>query len=112
MRRHFFILLLLSEAIPIASSAFAGGSGELSGGRARTFTLDQAILTALQRNPDILRGKQEIERTKGVILEIRAQALPHINAGATFNWTDPNLVGSGVNVLNSTPTSTLKAETV
>jgi outer membrane protein TolC len=113
MRRHFFILVLLGEAIAIASSAFAGGAGELSGGRARTFTLDQAILTALQRNPDILRGKQEIERTKGVILEIRAQALPHINAGANFNWTDPNLVGSGANVLNSnvTPAPNLAAET-
>ncbi|MEP6709947.1 MAG: TolC family protein [Verrucomicrobiota bacterium] len=102
MRRHFFILVLLSEAIAIASSAFAGGPGELPGGRARTFTLDQAILTALQRNPDILRGKQEIERTKGVILEIRAQALPHINAGATFQWTDPNL-GSGSSFTTTGP---------
>jgi len=109
MRRHFFILVLLSGVIAFASFAFAGGPGELSSGRARTFTLDQAILTALQRNPDILRGKQEIERTKGVILEIRAQALPHINAGATFNWTDPNLVVSGVNVLNSSATPTSSA---
>ena len=116
MRRHFFILVLLGEAIAIASSAFAGGAGELSGGRARTFTLDQAILTALQRNPDILRGKQEIERTKGVILEIRAQALPHINAGANFNWRDPNL-GSGSSFtttgpgITPTPAPNLAAET-
>ena len=48
----------------------------------RRFTLDRAILTALQQNPDILRAKQEIERTKGVIIEIRAQALPHITPSA------------------------------
>ena len=117
MRRHFFILVLLSGVIAFASFAFAGGPGELSSGRARTFTLDQAILTALQRNPDILRGKQEIERTKGVILEIRAQALPHIDAGATFQWTDPNLgsvssfmtTGPGI---TPTPAPNVKAETV
>jgi outer membrane protein TolC len=69
---------------------------------APTFRLDQAILTALQRNPDILRGKQEIERTRGVILEIGAQALPHVNPSANLSWTDPNLRGAS----SSTATST------
>ncbi|MEP6603876.1 MAG: TolC family protein [Spartobacteria bacterium] len=59
----------------------------------RRFTLEQAILQALIRNPDILRAKQEIERTKGVVLEIAAQALPHVNPTAQLNWTDPNLGG-------------------
>jgi outer membrane protein TolC len=60
----------------------------------RRFTLEQAILTALQRNPDILRAKQEIERTNGVILEIAATALPHITPTANLSWTDPKLGGS------------------
>ena len=57
-----------------------------------TFTLDQAILTALQRNPTLLNAEQEIKRTKGVIIQVRAQALPQVNAKANFEWTDPNLL--------------------
>ena len=62
---------------------------------ARTFTLDKAVLTALQQNPDVLRAKQEIERSKGVIIQVRAQALPRIEASAELSWTDPNLNRSG-----------------
>ena len=58
---------------------------------APTFAIDKAVITALQQNPDILRGLQEIERTKGVIIEIRAQALPHIGPSGVYDWTDPNL---------------------
>ena len=61
-----------------------------------TFTLNQAILTALQRNPTLLNAEQEIKRTKGVIIQVRAQALPQINANANFQWTDPHLIGARV----------------
>jgi outer membrane protein TolC len=49
------------------------------------------VITALQQNPDVRRALEEIRRTKGVIIEIRAQALPHIGPTGTFTWTDPNL---------------------
>src|ERR1043166_9358247 len=58
---------------------------------APVFRIDTAIITALQQNPDILRAKQEIERTRGVILQIAAEALPHVTPNATFNFTDPRL---------------------
>ena len=58
----------------------------VSSSRVPTFTLDQAILTALQRNPTLLNAEQEIKRAKGVIIQVRAQALPHINANANFQW--------------------------
>ncbi len=58
---------------------------------APTFTIDKAVITALQQNPDIRRALEEIRRTKGVVIEIRAQALPHIGPSGTFTWTDPNL---------------------
>ena len=58
------------------------------------FTLDQAIRTALERNPDILRNLQEIERTKGIIISVRAQALPQIGPSVNYQWTDPNLRGT------------------
>lgn len=71
-------------------------SRSTSSSSARRFTLEQAILTALQRNPDILRAEKEIERTKGVVLEIGAQALPHVNPRADLQWTDPRLGGASL----------------
>jgi outer membrane protein TolC len=71
-------------------------SGTISGGKVPTFTLDQAILTALQRNPTLLNAEQEIKRTRGVIIQVTAQALPQINANANFQWTDPHLTGARI----------------
>lgn len=64
--------------------------------RTPQFTLNEAILTALRQNPDILRSKEEIERTKGVVLEIGAQALPQVNPRADLQWTDPKLGGGSI----------------
>ncbi len=58
---------------------------------ARRFTLEEAVLTALQQNPDILRARQEIERTKGLYIEMRAGILPQVNATANFQDVDPHL---------------------
>src|SRR5215471_2481670 len=73
------------------------------GGAVPTFTLNQAILTAVQRNPTLLNAEQEIKRSRGVIIQVRAQALPQINANANFQWTDPNLIGA--RVLGNTSTT-------
>ena len=70
------------------------GYGTSSSGKVPTFTLDQAILMSLQRNPTLLNAEQEIKRTKGVIIQVRAQALPQVNLNATYEWTDPNLVNA------------------
>ena len=70
----------------------------------RRFTLNEAILTALQRNPTLLIAEQEIKRTQGVIIQIRAQMLPHVNASGNFDWTDPNLIGA--RILGGTTTGT------
>src|SRR6267378_783456 len=70
--------------------------GTISGSSVPTFTLQQAILTALQRNPTLLNAEQEIKRSRGVIIQVRAQALPQVNANANFQWIDPNLTGARV----------------
>jgi outer membrane protein TolC len=98
--RKFLLCLRTFVAFTILCQAGVAGTGAgrgtVSAGKVPTFTLDQAILTALQRNPDILRAEQEIKRTKGVIIQVRAQALPQITAQANFEWTDPNLQGARV----------------
>jgi outer membrane protein len=100
MTKFFLYLALVATFGILIQPSFAGSEGRyretVSSSRVPTFTLDQAILTALQRNPTLLNAEQEIKRSKGVIIQVRAQALPQINANANFQWTDPNLTGARV----------------
>src|SRR6266508_5150733 len=114
MRKYFVISAFAVSMIAASWMARAGtgegststGRGTSSSGKVPKFTLDQAILTALQRNPTLLNAEQEIKRTKGVIIQVRAQALPQVNARANFQWTDPNLQGSRIFGTTSTTTGT------
>ena len=102
MRKYFVISGFAASMIAASWVARAGtgegststGGGTSSSGKVPTFTLDQAILTSLQRNPTLLNAEQEIKRTKGVIIQVRAQVLPQVNVNANFDWTDPNLVNA------------------
>ena len=84
--------------------------------RTPRFTLEQAILTALQRNPAILNAEQEIRRSQGVVLQVAAQALPQVTAQGSLSWTDPNLrstsfLESGTSGGTTNPSPTPIAET-
>jgi len=100
--RKFFLPLGIFVALSILGQpAFAGsegtyGSEARSVGKVPTFTLNQAIVTALQRNPALLNAEQEIKRTRGVIIQVRAQVLPQVTARANFDWTDPHLIGARI----------------
>jgi outer membrane protein TolC len=104
MRKYFVISGFAASMIAASSVARTGagegststGSGTSSSQKVPTFTLDQAILTALQRNPTLLIAEKEIRRTQGVIIQVRAQALPQVTARANFDWTDPNLIGARI----------------
>ena len=105
--RNFFIVLGIFTAFGVLSRSSDAATGTNSASRVPTFTLDQAILTALQQNPTLLNAEQEIKRTKGVIIQVRAQALPQVNANAQFQWIDPNLTGARIfGSSNTTGTTT------
>jgi outer membrane protein TolC len=111
MRNLFLSLGILATFGLLCPSSFGGSettyrTGTGSAGRIPTFTLDQAILTALQQNATLLNAEQEIKRTKGVIIQVRAQALPQVNARAQFEWIDPNLTGARIFGTTSTTTGT------
>ena len=118
MREFFLCLGIVATLSAFGQPSFAGGEGTYDSertSRTRTtsgagavpsFTLSQAILTAVQRNPTLLNAEQEIKRSKGVIIQVRAQALPQINANANFQWTDPNLTGARILGTSSTTTGT------
>src|SRR5437016_8980160 len=109
--RKYFVIWGFAASIIATSSVARAGTGEgstsarsetSSSRKVPTFTLDQAILTALQRNPTLLIAEQEIKRTKGVIIQVRAQALPQITASESFEWIDPNLLA---NIFQSSTTT-------
>jgi outer membrane protein TolC len=114
MQKYFVTFGFAAAMIAASSVARAGtgegststGGGTSSSGKVPTFTLDQAILTALQRNPTLLNAEQEIKRTKGVIIQVRAQALPQINVNGNFEWTDPNLQGARIFGTSTSTTGT------
>jgi len=92
MRMNRINRIVLSAIAFLALRANAGETVvEKRTSAAPRFTLEEAILTALQQNPSILIARQEIERTKGLFIEMRAAALPQVNATAQFQDLDPHL---------------------
>ncbi len=63
--------------------------------KAPHFTLSEAIFFAFQHNPDILRARQEILRNTGLLIEVRAEIIPHLDASATWMRRDRHLLGGG-----------------
>jgi outer membrane protein TolC len=121
MRRFFLCLGIVATFGILGQPSFGGSEGTyngettsrtrtISGGSVPTFTLEQAILTALQRNPTLLNAEQEIKRTRGVIIQVRAQALPQVTARSNFEWIDPNLSGARI-FGNTTGTGTTPGTT-
>ncbi|MEQ1851000.1 MAG: TolC family protein [Chthoniobacteraceae bacterium] len=88
MRLAVFLAVWVLAAFP-ASSAESGKKTVIPSPRA--VTLRAAVSTALKQNPEILRALREIERTRGQIIEVRAQALPQIVNTASYNQQDPRL---------------------
>src|SRR5216110_1290720 len=113
----FFLVPGIFAVFSILGQLAFGGSDTRSASETRsvgkipTFTLNQAILTALQRNPALLNAEQEIKRTRGVIIQVRAQVLPQVNARANFEWTDPHLQGARVLGTSTTGTTTTPGTT-
>jgi len=90
-------LTLIRATLTVASlflfSAARGGTG---GRVTHTFngdmTLDQAVQLALKQNPDVLRAFQQIELTRGQVIEVRSAGLPHVILNASYNQEAPGLL--------------------
>ena len=69
--------------------------------RHRSLTLEAAVSLALKQNPDIRKAVHEIERTRGQVIEVRAQALPSLKAAGNYSQYAPELIGTGGTGTNS-----------
>ena len=104
-----YAVAILIPLVSIWLANFALAGSDASGARSGVprFTLNQAILTALQQNPTIQIARQEIERTKGLYIQVRAAALPQIGSTGVFQDTDPHLEvnhGAPTGGVTATPT--------
>jgi outer membrane protein len=59
-----------------------------------TLSLEQCLELALKQNPAILKAREEIRRTHGLIVEARAEALPHLDATGQYRRIDRNAIDS------------------
>ncbi len=91
-KRFLFAVALF--ALPVSS--FAGRDADTDSDPIE-LTLDRAIHIALTQNPVILKAIEEIRRTRGLVVEVRAQALPQVGLSASYNQTDPRLIEGGIN---------------
>jgi outer membrane protein TolC len=93
---------LAAAMIAIGALGMAGAQQPTNGGRTtRDITLDEAVQIAIRQNPGILTAEQEIKRTRGVVLEVQAQALPQLTVSNGFSQEDKRLLVTGVTPASS-----------
>jgi outer membrane protein TolC len=106
-------LYTFAAAVILVSTPSFAGVDEITNAvrTTRDITLDDAVQTAVRQNPDIQRARQEIKRTRGVVIEVRAQALPRIGVTSTYNQQDRRLLedSGGAGATNTTTTADSQA---
>lgn len=106
--------ILLAAVLAFVPLAYAAEPGANTTMVAGDLSLERAVAIAIQQNPDVLRAKQEIERTRGQVLEVRAQALPRVALNSNYRQQDEALLErtSGKTALISSEPTTSSNATV
>lgn len=66
---------------------------------AKKLTIDDAIHTALSKNPEILAAIQQIRLTSGQVIQVRAALLPTIQAGSSYKYQEDDLANPNSKIL-------------
>ncbi|NQU10721.1 TolC family protein [bacterium] len=90
------LIALLGITLALAPAARGDGTTDVV---TTGLTLPRAIELALDQNAEVLKAHQELRRTHGIIVEVRAQALPQLIASGTYRRIDEGFIdvfpGSG-----------------
>ena len=54
----------------------------------KALTLDECVGIALKQNPAVLKARQELERTQGLIIESRSGNMPRVSAVSQYALSD------------------------
>jgi outer membrane protein TolC len=104
MKLTLIRVTLAVASLFLSSHARAGSIPRITHTFNGDLTLDQAVQLALKQNPDVQRALQQIELTRGQIIEVRSQGLPHIILNGSYNQEAQSLIQS------STSTSVTPAQ--
>ncbi|MEI7823423.1 MAG: TolC family protein, partial [Verrucomicrobiota bacterium] len=88
-------VLVAASLLGTAITESAGKEKAPPATRHQSLTLESAISLALKQNPDVLKAIHEIERTRGQVIQVSAQALPNVQAAGSYNQYAPELFGGG-----------------
>ncbi len=66
-----------------------------AGQPAPTYTLDDCLQLALDRNPDILRAQHDIERTQGLIIQAKSTLYPQVSVNGRMEERNDDLFKQG-----------------
>jgi outer membrane protein TolC len=96
MNRLTTAAILATAFLTAGLQAAAGKKNTPSNERVlpRTMSLDDCIRLSVMQNPQILAAKHQIEATRGQIITVRAQALPHLALGSGYNQDSPELINA------------------
>ncbi len=115
MSRNFLPQILaasITALFPSVNRAQPPGSPAADRVFQQNLSLNRAVEIALKQNPEILKALQEIDRTRGQVIEVRAEALPHVGLSGNYRQQDPALVqGFGAPIDNSAQKSNEKLQT-
>ncbi|RPI25430.1 MAG: TolC family protein [Acidobacteria bacterium] len=92
MLRKFEPLLLLLVLFFLVT---AGQAQSTVSSESETLTVDQAIVLALERNPQVLASRARTDILAGQIKEVKSQAYPSISMHTSaLRWRDPGILNS------------------
>jgi outer membrane protein TolC len=91
MRLHRFVTIFAASAALLGQSV-AVEQRVVQHTVVGDLTLDQAVKLALKQNPNILKAIQQIEQTRGQIIEVRAEALPHVVLTSAYSQEAKSLI--------------------
>ena len=104
-------ILFAATLLTLTLAESSGKERKFAAPRHHTLTLQGAISLALKQNPDVLKAIHEIERTRGQVIEVRAQALPTLQATGTYTQYDSVLLNSGGTSISTTSGSSALTNT-
>ena len=79
-------------AVLLAVNSSRAADTNLPAWLTRPLSLPDALNTALLQNATILKAKNDLEASQGLVIETRAVALPHVSASGNYKATDPAAV--------------------
>jgi outer membrane protein len=90
MKKLFFLVLVC-----FGGGAFSQSQGADTNSPAwisQPLSLTDSLNRALQQNATILKAKNDLEASYGVVVQTRAVALPQLVASSQYKYTDPNAI--------------------